>query len=159
MSIEIANGLNKGITSQQIHIHLMVGELFPLHNLEILGDILINFEPLFTHDTILTQRNFYQITKKKLHTIVKTLTILHNNNTKLHLQCQVSIMFSNTEYRAPYSFYLSTTKRYKSNIFDIFNIFQYICHFEIHRYFGQDGWRIWPFSTYRRTKGIDVLSN
>ena len=46
MIIAIANGLNQGITPWTIHNHLIVGELFPLHNLKILGDILINFELL-----------------------------------------------------------------------------------------------------------------
>ena len=81
MTIEIANGLNKGITFLQIHIHLMVGELFPLHNLEILGDILINFEPLFKH----LLRKIITTLKKKKNNKYKN-TCHYNDNTKHKLQ-------------------------------------------------------------------------
>ena len=47
----------------------MVGELFSLHNLEILGDILINFEPLSTYKIIFEEDNTtHKKKKKQLHT-------------------------------------------------------------------------------------------
>ena len=81
MAIEIANGLNKGITSQQIHNHLMVGKLIPLHNLKILGDILISFEPLSTFINIFEEGS--TIKKKKKNTQNKRhITTLQLNQYK-----------------------------------------------------------------------------
>ena len=62
----------------------MVGELFPLHNLEILGDILTNFEPLFKHLLRKIVTTLKKQKQKQQKQIQKHMS--YNDNSKLKLQ-------------------------------------------------------------------------
>ena len=72
----------------------MVGKLFPLHNLEILGDILINFEPLSTLMNVFEEDS--STYKKK-------------NNTKTHvIQQQYKTQITTYIYNVKLPIFLQT---------------------------------------------------
>ena len=81
----------------------MVGKMFPLHNLEILGDILINFEPLSKFINIFEEDRSIKKTKTKTTThktnVIKrhyknknktqTTTYIYNVKLPMFLQTKV----------------------------------------------------------------------
>ena len=114
----------------------MVGELFPLHNLEILGDILINFEPLSTFINILEEGSTKKIkTNKQIHeqTLYNALQLNQHNpaKTTTYIYNVKLPLFSSTQKCDHFCIKTSST------LVHLCGVVAY--NFKKHRYFGHYG--------------------